>query len=1070
MVEGFRTGVVLLIKGPARSGLNKNIEGEYPVKTSHRWLLRTVSAGSLCLMLGTAAMAQPQQTFAFNLPQQSLSSSLREYARISGRQIIFTEDIVAGLNSRPLQGQLSANDALGQLLSGTGLVVEYSSSGAAMIRREQRAAVQQSDAVLPSGSAVGLAGGPVETVSVTGSRIISDAANSPTPLTIVTTLQLQETTPTNIPDGLNKLPVFQGSQRPGSAGNGGSSAGINVLALRNFGAQRTLVLLDGHRQAPTNANGTVAIDTLPQMLVSRVDVVTGGASAVYGSDAVTGVVNFILDKRYDGFKFNINSGISNYGDSASYKAELAVGTPLFNGRGHFLASVEYLNRDGIPQSARPYGNEYWSQTGAGTVANPRVFTKNIRNATASEGGLITCTGCSVNQYHFIGNNVVAPFVHGTPTGTAGVESGGDGGYGPFGTAVTPYRSATAFGRFSYMLNDTTEFYAQASAAESWATGTWYPTNMITGANRANTFYTDNPFLSPELQARLNPTNTPGKTFQLAKFINQFGREGSPGTINVNRYLSAATGLSGVLADRFTWDLYYTHGESRQSVTNYRNPNNQRWYAAEDAVRNSAGNIVCYVSTTIYADRYPGCKPMNPFGTTSMSQESYDYISGDTQYIMTNIMDDVSGSISGDLFELPAGMLKGALSAEMRWLQYGVQSNASPLDKVDCTGLRLCSTANALWQQDTVSALAPVSNNVWEVALELGVPLLKDLPLIQSLDLNGGVRYTDYSTSGAVQTWKVGLDYHVTDEVRFRATTSVDIRAPTLNDLFSPVQSSITSFTDLLTGAYGIIPVTRQGNPNLKPEVARTYTAGIVLTPTWIEGLTFSYDYYRIAIKNGIGALTAANNEIQRLCVNSGGTSPYCSLYARPFPYSNTTAANYPTEIFNQSLNTAYQGIEGSDIEVNYRLDMANVSLPGNMDFRVLLNMQPVDSSQQFANAVFTTATVPGSNVSATISYSLNDWRFSLQNRWVSSYPLANRPDYVVTPERIGAQNYTDFSLQRRFAMDGANYTAYLSVQNVLNAHTPLAPGGSGSPGLTYPLAQRGDLVGRYFTIGLRGNF
>jgi outer membrane receptor protein involved in Fe transport len=662
-------------------------------------------------------------------------------------------------------------------------------------------------------------------------------------------------------------------------------------------------------------------------------------------------------------------------------------------------------------------------------------------------------------------------VHGTPTGTAGVESGGDGGYGPFGTLVTPYRSAAAFGRFSYKLTDTIEFYAQATGAESWATGTWYPTNMITGANRANTFYADNPFLSPELQARINPTNTPGKTFQLAKFINQFGREGSPGTRNVNRYLSAAAGLSGVLGEQFVWDIYYTHGESRQSVTNYRNPNNQRWYAAEDAVRDTSGNIVCYVSTTVYADRFPGCKPMNPFGTTSMSQESYDYISSDTQYIMTNVMDDISASISGELFELPAGPLKGALSAETRWLEYGVVSNASPLDKVDCTGLRLCSTQNALWQQDTVNGLAPVSNNVWEVALELGAPLLKDLPLIQSLDINAGVRHTHYSTSGPVQTWKVGLDYHVNDEVRFRATTSVDIRAPTLNDLFSPVQSSITSFTDLLTGGYGIIPVTRQGNPNLKPEVARTYTAGIVLTPSWLDGLTFSYDYYRITIKNGIGALTAANNEIQRLCVNSGGTSPYCALYARPFPYSNTSAANYPTEIFNQSLNTAYQGIEGSDIEVNYHFDLASVSpeLPGNMDLRLMANMQPVDSSQQFSGAVFTYATTPRGNVSATVSYNLGDWRFSLMDRWVSSYRLANTSTYVITPSRIGSQNYVDFAMQKRFSMDGGNYTAYLSIQNVLDTHTPLHPGGSGSPGLTYPTAQRGDIVGRYFTIGLRGN-
>ncbi len=368
----------------------------------------------------------------------------------------------------------------------------------------------------------------------------------------------------------------------------------------------------------------------------------------------------------------------------------------------------------------------------------------------------------------------------------------------------PYRSAAAFGRFSYKLTDNIEFYAQVDGR-----GILGHRHLVSDQHdrrrhppRANTFYANNPFLTPELQARINPANTPGKTFQLAKFINQFGREGSPGTVNVNRYLSAAAGLTGVLGEQFVWDLYYTHGESRQSVTNYRNPNNQRWYAAEDAgraIRQAATSSAMFPPRTM-PSRLPGCKPMNPFGTTSMSQESYDYISSDTQYIMTNIMDDVSGSISGELFELPAGLLKArafggnALASNMAWSAMPRRSTRSIAPACACA-----APPTALWQQDTVNGLAPVSNNVWEVALEVGAPLLKDLPLIQSLDLNAGVRYTDYSTSGAVQTWKIGLDYHVNEEVRFRATTSVDIRAPTLNDLFSPVQSSITSFTDLLTG-------------------------------------------------------------------------------------------------------------------------------------------------------------------------------------------------------------------------------------------------------------------------------
>jgi iron complex outermembrane receptor protein len=1029
----------------------------------HGYWKTTLKSGAACMALlasGTAwAQAKP-----IDLPSEDAGRSIPELARQTGIQIIAPGQALHGVITPALRGEYQVRTALSAMLQGTELRVA-SDDGHTIVLAQENGTPQETARVTQTAPA------PVETVTVTGSRVISDAANSPTPVTIVSAAQLQATTPTNIPDGLNKLPVFQGSSQPRSAGNGGSSSGINVLSLRNFGAQRTLILFDSHRVAPANANGTVDVDTLPQMLMSRVDVVTGGASAVYGSDAITGVVNFVLDKHFNGLKFNVNTGISNYSDGASYKLEAAAGTDLFGGRGHFEGSVEYFHQDGVPQLARPFGSQYWSLTGTGTAANPRVNTINARNATASDGGIIHCSGCTLDNLQFVGNGVVGPFLHGQATGTGSVESGGDGAYAPFGTAITAFRNGTAFGRFSYKLDDSTEFYIQGSGSEAYATGTWYPTNMIAGANTASIFYDNNPFLSPALQQQLNPTNTPGKTFQLTKFINQFGRDGSPGTRNVNRYLTGATGLDGVLFNNFAWDLYYSHSESRQDVTNYRNPNNQRWYASEDAVKDPvSGNIVCYVSTTQYANLYPGCVPMNPFGVTSISQQSYDYISSDTRYIMTNIMDDISGSIAGEVFDLPAGPIKLALSAEMRWNDYAVNSNALPTDHVNCTGLRLCSTATPLWQQNTVAS-ATANNNVWEVSGEVNVPLLKDIPLIQSLDANLAGRYTDYSTSGAVQTWKVGLDYHVNDDIRFRGTTSIDIRAPTLNDLFSPVQSSVTSFTDNHTGGYGILFISSQGNPNLVPEVARTYTVGVVLTPSWLEGATFSYDYYNIAIKNGIGALSASNTQLQNLCEASNGTSQYCSLYSRPLPFSDHSPANYPTAIYSKSLNTAFQGIEGSDIEANYHFNLGDVSesWPGSMDLRLLVNIQPVNESQQFTGAAFTLNTSPKGHVTGFLNYNLGDWTFGLQDRWVSGYTLATQPGIIYIPSRINSQNYVDFNIQRRFMMDGGNYTAYLAIQNVLNSLAPLVPNGSGSPGLIYPTGPGGDIMGRYFTIGLRGN-
>ena len=193
----------------------------------------------------------------------------------------------------------------------------------------------------------------VETITVTGSRVISDIANSPTPITAVSSGQLLDTTPTDLADGLNKLPIFQNSGSNRSLSSGGGNSSGDFLNLRNFGQQRTLVLLDGMRLPASNQNGSVDVSTLPETLMSRVDVVTGGASSVYGSDAITGVVNFILDKNFDGVKYDANSGISEYGDGFKYKVNVAAGTDLFGGRGHIEGSIGYQYGDGVLQSARP---------------------------------------------------------------------------------------------------------------------------------------------------------------------------------------------------------------------------------------------------------------------------------------------------------------------------------------------------------------------------------------------------------------------------------------------------------------------------------------------------------------------------------------------------------------------------------------------------------------------------------------------------------------------------------------------------------------------------------------------
>src|SRR5471032_1882284 len=313
----------------------------------------------------------------------------------------------------------------------------------------------------------------VESVVVTGSRVISDAVNSPTPLTVLDVSQLQATTPSNIADGLNKLPEFIGSQNTRSVNNASTDTAANVLNLRSFGSQRTLVLLDGQRVVASNANGTVNVDTLPQLLVKRVDVVTGGASAVYGSDAVSGVVNFILDKDFKGFKVNANSGISTYGDGMTYKVGAAAGTELFGGRGHLEGSFDYYHADPIYDFQRPEkgNNGDWILTGAGTAANPFTDTPNGNLTAFSFGGKITCAGttanpCLANGQQFISNGVIGPFNPGTPTGTANINSGGDGTHSLYANVTASAKLAQAFTRFSYNVDDTTTFYINLRASEA----------------------------------------------------------------------------------------------------------------------------------------------------------------------------------------------------------------------------------------------------------------------------------------------------------------------------------------------------------------------------------------------------------------------------------------------------------------------------------------------------------------------------------------------------------------------------------------------------------------------------
>ncbi len=973
----------------------------------------------------------------------------------------------------------------------------------------------------------------VESVTVTGSRVISDITLSPTPLTVVTAEQLSATTPTNIPDALAKLPDFVSGGTPRSQGNGSTNNGGNVLNLRNLGRSRTLILLDGQRVAPSNQDGTVDTDSLPQMLISRVDVVTGGASAVYGSDAVAGVVNFILDKKFTGFKYDFNAGISKYGDAAEQKIGLAWGTELFGGRGHYEMSARYYNQDMVPIAARPYGyqNNAWVEAGNGSAATPFVDVPFGRLFNQSLTGTIKCGAtCSLTNYTFASAGNIQPMTHGIPTATSGVESGGDGGYAnPADTTFqSRQRQGEFFNRFSYDITPDINAYVQGGWSESYDYSTWTPLTVSSAGSRPNTFFTNNPYLSPASQTALTAAataaghfvpapvsftqvvgnitsiapavaaNTP--YFSAAHYVNTVDGQHARTAHDIyevrglNRVLSLTTGLTGKLSS-LDWDIFYSHQENRVDVNDPQNTNNARYLAAQDAVIAPAGTTVNGVSVggTIqcwsaiqpqFAALYAGCVPINTFDPNNgITQSAYNYIKQDTFWALTQKLDNIGGSISGGLFGLglPAGEITGALSAEMRWRTYDMITDALPTDFVNCTGLRMCTVnggaAPALWTQN-VNAPVSASDNVWETALEFNVPILKDFPLAQDLNADIAGRYTDYSISGEAETWKIGVNDKVNETIRFRGTMSFDIRAPNLNDLFQPVGISSTGFNDLLTTGNNSTQLVTRGNATLTPEQAHTYTLGLVLTPDFIPGFTTSLDYYQTHMSNAITGISYQSVTVQNLCIGSAPTynSPYCALATRPIAPGQpgfTSTANYPTQIFNQPQNSAKVQMEGWNFEADYNFDWSDVwsAIPGTMSLRHLMTYQPVLETQNLPGTAFVWTNQPKTRMTTFINYQVGDWGFDLQNNWLAGAKKATGfVNQNYTTPRLHSNNVTDFTINRRFDLWGGSSNLYFNVQNIGNTRAPLRGQNASVPGLFYPVIGPYSDMGRYFTIGLKGDF
>jgi outer membrane receptor protein involved in Fe transport len=949
-------------------------------------------------------------------------------------------------------------------------------------------AAMAQDADQPEAQADEAAARESNTIVVTGSRIAT-GFNAPNPVLVVGAQRLEERGAANVGEALNELPAFRATQTPASSGLGVASGyiGGRILDLRGLGAVRTLTLVDGKRFVPSTTEATVDTNMIPSILLSRAEVVTGGASAVYGSDAVSGVVNLILDKRLEGYRFNAQAGISQYGDNETLQVGAAGGWALSDTL-HFVAGAEYERNTGIESCPQrdwcAFGLINWGRNPGVTSVPANNILAGVYPWTADYEGITTPPASA-----YVGR--LAPLLRPID----GITFGRDG---------TPRRyQLGAMANSLYSVGGESDGPGEniyfdfpiVSPTERWVgTGhlTWEATPSLTlelGAsyghgegdhrsvayrNTALVIRADNAFIPRSADPTLDiPTILAAgglTSFTLGKGFDDVGAAPVHVENDVYRVVASAEYEIG---GSWKADAYYQFGRNDFRRDLKHGTITSRILKAIDAVRLPSGQIVCRVnSDASTANDDAACVPLNPFGygQGSTFAAAADYVTEDGFQENRTTEHVVAGNITGTLIELPAGPLGVAVGAEYRSDSVVGSTDAFSAARQFFTG---------------GGAVISGKIEVVEGYAEADVPILADMTFFDELSVNGAVRRTHYSRSSDlnpssslnVTTWKAGAVWAPIPAIRFRATKSRDIRAPNVAELFGPNTPGSGILTDPGPpgsppggGIQTVAPLTLGSNPNLVPERADTFTAGVVLQPTggFLGRFRASVDYFDIKIDDAISTLGQQN--IATRCYQGDALS--CSLITR-------NSAGVITNITDTFQNVNRLIARGIDFELVYRQPLG---ADNALDLRVLAShmkdlitvdaVGPTERAGQTGLRGGTPPGIPDWTVDATANLQLGE-QFTLTGhaRWINkgfynaafigaeqegySITLPNSSSTNAVPSRIYFDALGTFTVAERFKF-------YAGVDNLLNQDPPPFPGanGSGNNVLFNP-------IGRTFKAGVR---
>ncbi|MFY8299736.1 TonB-dependent receptor domain-containing protein [Pseudoalteromonas sp. SS15] len=922
----------------------------------------------------------------------------------------------------------------------------------------------------------------IERVEVTGSRIARYEFSQPAPTITLTGEEIERAGIPDLASVLSELPAIGATATIRANSGSNSAAGSSSIDLRRLGTARTLVLVNGKRHVAGSAgSSTVDLSTIPSSLIKRVDVITGGASAIYGSDAVSGVVNIILRDDFEGLEVKASYSNSTEGvGNRNLTTSLLAGATTSDGKGNVTF---FVGKDVIDEvMARDLQNFNLD----GHVPNPEntgeedgifdeIWVKNVMSERISPNGVLLA---GPYNYTFSNDGVGELMPQRDLTDSFAFGSFPDGckycfvgkNYNNF---LPEREKVTVASTFNYEVSEALNFYSDVKYVRADIAQQFQPSFRF---NRDRVNIADNPFIP---QASKDFFAAEGiETAFANKFFDEIGNRSADNKRETFRMVFGAKGAFELSETPFDYDVYYSNGRTENDRITQNDLIVGNYVAAIDAVTDpETGKAACRANVpSAQPDGYSNpatvnrnaCVPYNPFGYGLASQEAQDWVTADVQRNDTIKQRYFGGLVSFDtaeFFELPGGAVGLAVGYEKRW-----ESSETLTDELTRSGaMANAATPNTYGEYD-----------VSETFIETSLPILADAFLAHELTLDAAFRKADYSHAGKVDSWKTGFMWSPIEGYSLRGTYGEAVRAPNIAEAFSPRSPGFGSVSDPCDAdnvgnqpnrakncaALGIPAdfqpddavskrVISGGNPNLKVESSESLTVGLVMNP--IDDLTFSIDYYDIEIIDAISSLrvqTVANN-----CVDGPELDPtFCGQVTRDPKTLEIT------QVESGELNTAKLELKGVDFDLKYKLDLADFNLPGEARVNLFLSHTIEYNTYQFQNRPELIARQHGQlgdpelQGNLSVNYRLDDLSVTWSTRFIDRSALINLEDTLTAEgeprgdteedqEHSYIGSHFTHDLSARYNLDKA--TVEVGFRNVFNKILPDYVSGNGSGSSLY---------------------